>query len=92
MVIYTAPGRGELAARKAAAMTSGMASEVSTSTLDFVIGRNKETLSMLWCVFFNRMDRGTDPVIAITGSPSQLAVARAVTRTATRNLVRDPGL
>src|ERR1700749_3429700 len=78
-LMNTAPGRPDSAVRKAFATTSEIESGEQISVLSLVIGRNRLTVSMLWCRSFSRIELGILPPIATTGSPSDVAVARPVT-------------
>ena len=75
-----APFLGSLAFLKALVIASEILSWWPTSTADLVTGRSKLTLSMLWCVCFNKSERLTWPPIATTGSPSEFAVISPVAR------------
>ncbi len=79
-LMNAAPGRPDSAARNAFATTSETATGESISALNLVIGRNRLTVSMLWWICFKRFAMGTAPPMATTGSPSEFAVARPVTR------------
>ena len=75
-----APPRGREASRKAFSTTSGMLSGTTSSTALLVTAFMSDTLSMLWCVCLSRIERGTAPPSATTGSPSVVAVASPVAR------------
>ena len=79
----TAPGRPLSAARTALPNTSGRAWMVRADWAYLVTGFITSTPSRAWWVRLIRSSKGTSPPIANTGSPSEVAVTRPVTRLVT---------
>ena len=78
-----APGRPCSAARMALPSTSGRPCTQSADCANRVTGCIRLMASSDWWVCLKRSSRGTSPPIAITGSPSVVAVASPVTRLVT---------
>src|SRR5712664_755872 len=74
------PGRADSAARKAAESTSAVAAGESISAAYLVTGLHTLTESIVWCTDLRRFSTATAPPNATSGSPSELAVAKPVTK------------